>query len=108
MTSTDGEVSAITPDLLSTMKDSITNMAKQSLRTLCLAYKEIYENENLEASDPNGIFEVEKSGFTMLIIIGVRDVARDEVPSAIADCKKAGITVRMVTGDNLITARAIA
>jgi Ca2+ transporting ATPase len=44
----------------------------------------------------------------MLIIIGVRDVARDEVPAALADCKKAGITVRMVTGDNLITARAIA
>lgn len=39
MTSSNGEVSAISPDLLKTMKDSITNMAKQSLRTLCLAYK---------------------------------------------------------------------
>ena len=33
---------------------------------------------------------------------------RDEVPAAIKQCKRAGITVRMVTGDNINTARAIA
>lgn len=31
-----------------------------------------------------------------------------QVPEAIAKCKRAGITVRMVTGDNINTARAIA
>lgn len=45
----------------------------------------------------------------MLIgIVGVRDIPRKEVPDAIKKCHKAGITVRMVTGDNLITAKAIA
>jgi P-type E1-E2 ATPase len=44
----------------------------------------------------------------LLTIIGVKDIARPEVPEAIRKCKKAGITVRMVTGDNLITAKAIA
>ena len=33
---------------------------------------------------------------------------RDEVPDAIRKCQRAGITVRMVTGDNINTARAIA
>ena len=33
---------------------------------------------------------------------------RDEVPAAIRQCQRAGITVRMVTGDNINTARAIA
>ncbi len=33
---------------------------------------------------------------------------RDEVPQAVAICRRAGVTVRMVTGDNLTTARAIA
>lgn len=33
---------------------------------------------------------------------------RDEVPAAIVQCQRAGITVRMVTGDNINTARAIA
>jgi Ca2+ transporting ATPase len=33
---------------------------------------------------------------------------REEVPNAIRICKEAGVRVRMVTGDNLLTARAIA
>lgn len=38
----------------------------------------------------------------------MKDVPREEVPDAIQKCKIAGITIRMVTGDNLITAKAIA
>ena len=40
--------------------------------------------------------------------MGVKDVPRPEVPSAIQKCKTAGIKVRMVTGDNLVTAKVIA
>lgn len=40
--------------------------------------------------------------------MGVKDIPRKEVPEAIKKCHKAGIKVRMVTGDNLITAKAIA
>ena len=38
----------------------------------------------------------------------LQDPVRDEVPAAIQQCQRAGITVRMVTGDNINTARAIA
>ena len=36
------------------------------------------------------------------------DIPRKEVPGAIEKCHKAGIIVRMVTGDNIVTAKAIA
>ena len=40
-------------------------------------------------------------------LIGIRDQLRSEVPHSVEMCHKAGITVRMVTGDNIITALAI-
>lgn len=54
------------------------------------------------------MFDVEKSHLVLVTVIGVKDVPRPEVPDAIAKCRKAGIKVRMVTGDNMVTARAIA
>lgn len=45
---------------------------------------------------------------TCLGIVGIEDPVRPEVPAAIRKCQRAGITVRMVTGDNINTARSIA
>jgi len=47
-------------------------------------------------------------GNTCIAILGIRDVIRPEVPGAVSTCQAAGIAVRMVTGDNIITAEAIA
>ena len=59
--------------------------------------------------DDEGILRtVEKKDFTLICLVGIRDVIRAEVPEAVATCMRAGITVRMVTGDNRITAVAIA
>uniref|UniRef100_A0A672KJ23 Calcium-transporting ATPase n=1 Tax=Sinocyclocheilus grahami TaxID=75366 RepID=A0A672KJ23_SINGR len=44
---------------------------------------------------------------TCVCVVGIEDPVRPEVPDAIRKCQRAGITVRMVTGDNLNTARAI-
>ena len=41
-------------------------------------------------------------------IVGIKDQMRPEIPSAIAACSQAGINVRMITGDNKKTAKAIA
>lgn len=43
-----------------------------------------------------------------MCILGIRDTIREEVPDSIKKCHNAGIDVKMVTGDNKITARAIA
>ena len=40
-------------------------------------------------------------------IAGIMDIIRDEVPAAVSQCNFAGVRVRMVTGDNIITAKAI-
>jgi P-type Ca2+ transporter type 2B len=83
-------------------------MAENSLRTLCLAYKKISGHDSFENKDKRGVYEIEKNNFILIAIVGVKDMPRPEVPQAIRDCHKAGITVRMVTGDNIITAKAIA
>ena len=44
----------------------------------------------------------------MIALIGIKDILRQEVIGAISKCNLAGVRVRMVTGDNLYTARAIA
>lgn len=51
---------------------------------------------------------VPESNFTLVCICGIKDPVRKEVPDAVRQCQKAGITVRMLTGDNLLTATHIA
>jgi len=76
-------------------------MANHALRTIALAYKDLAEEA------PDG-WEVEDSSNLILIgLTGIHDVIRPEVPEAVLDCQKAGIVVRMVTGD-IDTAKAIA
>jgi P-type E1-E2 ATPase len=63
---------------------------------------------DLNEKDDKGVYKVEQSGLTMIALFGIKDILRQEVPGAIAKCKAAGVRVRMITGDNLLTARAIA
>ena len=92
--------------------DYIDRYASDALRTIAIAYKDLEEGENgpdhLEPGQDAEIKDVEKSGMTLIAIIGIMDILRMEVPGAVEKCKKAGIAVRMVTGDNIKTARAIA
>jgi magnesium-transporting ATPase (P-type) len=96
----------------SNMLNIITQMATMALRTICFAYKDLQENEgghNHQDMDADGVLRaIEKKGFVVVCIFGIKDIIRPEVPDAVAQCMKAGITVRMVTGDNKITAMAIA
>jgi magnesium-transporting ATPase (P-type) len=49
-----------------------------------------------------------ESGLTLLGLVGLYDPPRPEAVAAIADCRAAGIRVKMITGDHAATARAIA
>ncbi len=51
--------------------------------------------------------EVEAGDFTLLALVGIMDPPRDEAIRAVAECQDAGIRVKMITGDHLITARAV-
>uniref|UniRef100_A0A3P9QDX4 Calcium-transporting ATPase n=1 Tax=Poecilia reticulata TaxID=8081 RepID=A0A3P9QDX4_POERE len=83
----------------------IEPMACDGLRTICVAYRDF----PAEAGEPNWDNENDiLNELTCIAVVGIEDPVRPEVPAAIAKCQRAGITVRMVTGDNINTARAIA
>ena len=93
--------------------DQQLNFADESMRTLAFAYKKISKEELEKALENHPEKDVEffneiAQGATFGIMIGIRDNNRPDVPNAIAKCHHAGITVRMVTGDNIVTATAIA
>ena len=73
--------------------------AKNALRVLAVAYKELEPGYNLE--------NVEKD-FTYIGLVGIIDPARDEVKDSIEEARMAGIRTIMITGDHKITAIAIA
>jgi len=75
------------------------NFARNALRVLGVAYKELPEDYILE--------EAEKS-FTYIGLVGIIDPARDEVKASISEARMAGIRTIMITGDHKITALAIA
>ncbi|KAL4828464.1 hypothetical protein H8958_012829 [Nasalis larvatus] len=81
----------------------IEPMACDGLRTICIAYRDFNDAEPSWDNENEILTEL-----TCIAVVGIEDPVRPEVPDAIAKCKQAGITVRMVTGDNINTARAIA
>jgi magnesium-transporting ATPase (P-type) len=94
------------------IKDVIETFAKGALRTICLAYKDLKPDEggitHEDDAEDHINKVVEKNGLTCIGVLGIRDIIRPEVPDAVDKCQKAGIKVRMVTGDNKVTALAIA
>ncbi|XP_034161803.2 plasma membrane calcium-transporting ATPase 1 [Pangasianodon hypophthalmus] len=87
------------------LNNVIEPMALEGLRTICLAYRDFSASEG----EPDWDNEADVlTGLTCICVVGIEDPVRPEVPDAIKKCQRAGITVRMVTGDNINTARAIA
>uniref|UniRef100_H0W3K3 Calcium-transporting ATPase n=1 Tax=Cavia porcellus TaxID=10141 RepID=H0W3K3_CAVPO len=86
------------------VKKVIEPMACDGLRTICVAYRDFPSSPEPDWDNENDIL----SDLTCICVVGIEDPVRPEVPEAIRKCQRAGITVRMVTGDNINTARAIA
>jgi Ca2+-transporting ATPase len=94
----DGTLEPINPDDLQRQTE---HFAEQGLRVLALAIKEI--TEVLPPYDLEGAQELVCVG-----LVGIVDPAREEAKDAIAECRRAGIRVKMITGDHAKTAQAIA
>uniref|UniRef100_A0AAR2L0C9 Calcium-transporting ATPase n=1 Tax=Pygocentrus nattereri TaxID=42514 RepID=A0AAR2L0C9_PYGNA len=86
------------------VKKVIEPMACDGLRTICVAYRDLTADPLPEWDNEADII----NNLTCIAVVGIEDPVRPEVPEAIRKCQRAGITVRMVTGDNINTARAIA
>lgn len=95
-----GELVLLSEEQVRNITDVINGFASEALRTLCLAFKDIDETFP-ENSIPD-------TGYTLIAIVGIKDPVRPGVKEAVQTCLAAGITVRMVTGDNINTAKAIA
>jgi len=105
----EGNKIPLTKEVRDSISQIIEKMASEALRTIMLAYKDIEPGaENDAQKDDKGVAEIEKEGLTCIAICGIKDIVRPEVPGAVRRCQMAGIKVRMVTGDNKLTATAIA
>nr|XP_050867407.1 plasma membrane calcium-transporting ATPase 2 isoform X2 [Vespula vulgaris] len=111
----DGHLEKFTREMQERLvKNVIEPMACNGLRTISIAYRDFVPGKaeiNQVHSDNEPNWEDEENivnNLTCLGIVGIEDPVRPEVPDAIRKCQKAGITVRMVTGDNINTARSIA
>lgn len=101
------KVQPITTENVTRLKERINEYASNSLRAIAFVYRDF---EGATSWPPAEIRDEEKilDKMTFLSIVGIKDPLRHGVSKAVADCRSAGVIVRMVTGDNIVTARAIA
>jgi Ca2+-transporting ATPase len=108
--SIDGKVSPIDEGQKKEILSKNDEMAADALRVLAIAYRMVDERL-IEVEQEDFISEMEKNLETDLIflgLVGMIDPARPEVEEALKKCRTAGIEAVMVTGDQKITAEAIA
>jgi Ca2+-transporting ATPase len=93
------EVAEVDQAFKDRLRDQLAEYSAQCLRSLLIAYRVGGEYRSPEEAE---------SDLTVIGVAAISDPIREEVPGAIKSCRGAGVTVRMVTGDNIDTARAIA
>ncbi|KAJ6704778.1 CATION TRANSPORTING ATPASE [Salix purpurea] len=100
MLTADGKAVPLSEKKRQKITDVIDGFSCEALRTLCLAFKDM--------ENTSGAISMPDNSYTLIAVVGIKDPIRPEVKEAVKTCLDAGITVRMVTGDNINTAKAIA
>jgi len=100
-----GIVKDLDNDSMLKFEHIIQGMAASSLRCIAFAHAEVAEEE---LGDENTTVKVKDSGLTLLGLVGIKDPCRPGVKNAVEACQNAGVNVKMITGDNVFTAKAIA
>ena len=103
----------LTTENTDTLTTIINSYASRSLRTIGLLYKDFDrwppKGCPTEPDDPKmAVFDNVFRDMVFFGIVGLQDPLRDGVAVAVRECQNAGVFVRMVTGDNMMTAKAIA
>lgn len=81
-------------------------LSSTALRTLCIAHRDFAKESDLPAGWEDN--PPDHSHLTCDGIVGIIDPLRGDVNDAVRTAQKAGVMVRMITGDNINTAKAIA
>ncbi|VEU70135.1 cation-translocating P-type ATPase [Mycoplasmopsis glycophila] len=80
--------------------ERVEKWSKQALRVIAIAFKNLPENkQELSIEDENNL--------TFIGLVGMIDPPREEVKESVLAAKQAGIKTVMITGDHLVTAKAI-
>lgn len=82
--------------------------ANQSLRTIALCYKDYESWPPVEPVDGQVPYDALASELTLVAITAIEDPLRPGVTEAVRTAQKAGVAVKMCTGDNVLTAKSIA
>ena len=85
-----------------TLRDDIMAFQSKAMRTLGFAYKVLESGEQ-----PLQDNRIVADGLSFLGYVAIADPVRDDVPAAIGECLKAGIMVKIITGDTSGTAMEI-
>ena len=96
-----GEPVALTLESKEELFSTIRGFAEQGHRVLALAYRRLKPHSDDASAD-----DLERS-LVLVGIVAIADPVRPEVPDAIKTCREAGVEVKIVTGDNALTARTI-
>jgi Ca2+-transporting ATPase len=103
----------LTRDDYTLLTNAINEYAARSLRTISIIYRD-FESwppptaNTLDGNAKGAIFKDIFGQMVFLSVVGIQDPLRPGVKEAVAKCQRAGVIVRMVTGDNIGTARVIA
>mmetsp|Transcript_12255 Transcript_12255/g.42510 ORF Transcript_12255/g.42510 Transcript_12255/m.42510 type:complete len:1092 (+) Transcript_12255:149-3424(+) len=100
----DGSVHPLSKEEAASAMEAITKMGNEGLRTLCLAYCDLSKDEN----DESQWEQAPADDLTLISLVGIKDPIRPETKEAVRLLRGAGVNVRMVTGDNPLTAASIA
>ncbi|KAJ0622988.1 putative P-type Ca(2+) transporter [Helianthus annuus] len=103
----DGEIVQMSDKQRKAITDVINGFACEALRTICLAFKDLETGSTSDNQDSSSN-DIPESNYTVIAVVGIKDPVRPGVKEAVKTCLDAGIMVRMVTGDNINTAKAIA
>ncbi|KAK1379966.1 Calcium-transporting ATPase [Heracleum sosnowskyi] len=98
-----GNIKAMEDTGMEKFNQLVQGMAASSLRCIAFAHTEVSEHEY---DDEKTLLK--DNNLTLLGLVGLKDTCRPGVRKAIQDCQHAGVNVKMLTGDNVFTAIAIA
>lgn len=104
----DGSHSPLTDAIRKSIDDQLNRFATtKALRLLSFAFKVVPQNiENLQLSDPSRFVEVEEC-LTFVGTCGMLDPPREEITAAVAQCRKSGVKILVITGDRKETAVSV-
>lgn len=103
-----GRSQPMTPEKRTEFNNVIEGMAAQALRCIAFAYRPFNEREIPGTEDARSEWQAPDQGLILMAVAGIKDPCRPGVREAVEKCQRAGVKVRMVTGDNIHTAKAIA